>query len=45
MKKSCDYLLKKYPQYVRPKKCKSQYPEIRLVSNTNSNKNRILRVI
>ena len=35
MKKSCDYLLQKYPQYVRPKTCKSQYPEIRLVSNTN----------
>lgn len=34
MKQSCDYLLKKYPQYVRPKKCKSQYPEIRLVSNS-----------
>ena len=32
MQKSCDYLLNKYPQYVRPKKCKSQFPEIRLVS-------------
>jgi len=39
MLKSAEYMKKTYPQYVRNKKCKSKYPEIRLIAQKLTDEN------